>query len=75
MLRLSGRALFLVLPLTFASGCGDRAMGPTVDTPPVLVPTELRPVGAPQAEPVTVALVRCDDGGDAGGVIVDGVCI
>lgn len=73
MLRLAGPALAMILPIALASGCADPAIGPTIDTPPVLVPVVVDPPGPAPA--TTEVLVRCDDGGDAGGVIVDGVCL
>ncbi len=73
MLRLTGRALLLIMPFSLVAGCADPAIGPTIDTPPVLVPVVVDPPGPAPA--TTETLVRCDDGGDAGGVVVDGVCI
>lgn len=75
MSRPSSRCLALVLPLAFLTACADREIGPTIDTPPVLVPTVVAPPPGQPGPTQTVALVRCDDGGDAGGVIVDGVCV
>lgn len=75
MSRLTARSFALLLPFALAGGCAGPEIGPTIDTPPVLVPTVVTPPPGEPGPAQTVALVRCDDGGDAGGVIVDGVCV